>query len=86
MNKLEKAISQNPNSKPYYRKIILDLLVQLTTAKYRSLTAFKKSGEELTQEQKEKLRAYTDSVVCMLQAGLSFSEIKKFLKQSNARA
>jgi hypothetical protein len=46
MNKLNTAISQSKQSKPYYRKIILDLLVQLTTeGKYRSLRAFKQSGD-----------------------------------------
>lgn len=80
MNKLNQAISQNKNSKPYYRKIIVDLLVQLTTkGKYHSLRAFKQSGEELTTEQKETLRAYTDSIICMLQAGLAFHEMKEFL-------
>ena len=80
MNELNKAIAQNKNSKPYYRKIIVDLLVQLTTeGKYRSLRAFKQSGDKLTTEQKETLRAYTDSIICMLQAGLAFHKIKEFL-------
>ena len=85
MNRLNQAISQSKNSKPYYHKIIIDLLVQLTTeGKYRSLTAFKKSGDKLTTEQKETLRAYTDSIICMLQAGLAFHEIKEFLTKEKA--
>ncbi|WP_270345107.1 hypothetical protein [Lactococcus petauri] len=85
MNKLNQAISQSKNSKPYYHKIIIDLLVQLTTeGKYRSLRAFKKSGDKLTIEQKETLRAYTDSIICMLQAGLAFHEIKEFLTKEKA--
>ena len=60
MNKLDTAIMQSKQSKPYYHKIILDLLVQLTTrGKYRSLRAFKQSGDKLTAEQKETLRRYT---------------------------
>lgn len=85
MNKLNQAISQSKNSKPYYHKIIIDLLVQLTTeGKYRSLRAFKKSGDKLSPEQKETLRAYTDSIICMLQAGLAFHEIKEFLTKEKA--
>lgn len=85
MNKLNQAISQSKNSKPYYYKIIIDLLVQLTTeGKYRSLRAFKKSGDKLTTEKKETLRAYTDSIICMLQAGLAFHEIKEFLTKEKA--
>ncbi|WP_081168327.1 hypothetical protein [Lactococcus garvieae] len=86
MNKLNQAISQSKNSKPYYYKIIIDLLVQLTEGKYRSLRAFKQSGDKfLTAEQKEMLRDYTDSIICMLQAGLAFHEIKEFLTKENAR-
>lgn len=86
MNKLNQAISQSKNSKPYYHKIIIDLLVQLTTeGKYRSLRAFKKSGDKLSPEQKETLRAYTDSIICMLQAGLAFHEIKEFLTKEKAQ-
>ncbi|WP_259390997.1 hypothetical protein [Lactococcus lactis] len=56
MNKLDTAIMQTKQSKPYYYKIILDLLVQLTTGgQYRSLRAFKQSGDKLTAEQKETL-------------------------------
>ena len=56
MNKLDTAIMQSKQSKPYYHKIILDLLVQLTTGgQYRSLRAFKQSGDKLTAEQKETL-------------------------------
>lgn len=71
---------QSKQSKPYYHKIILDLLVQLTTSgKYRSLTSFKQSGDKLTAEQKEMLRRYTDSIICMLEIGMAFHEIKQFL-------
>ncbi|MEY8537666.1 hypothetical protein AALM99_04310 [Lactococcus muris] len=85
MNELNKAIAQSSKAKPYYRKIILDLLVQLTTnEKYRSLTSFKKSGDNLTPKQKERLRAYTNSIICMLQAGLAFHEIKAFLTNKKA--
>ncbi|MGL4248308.1 MAG: hypothetical protein ACRCR5_05905 [Lactococcus garvieae] len=85
MNKLTQAITKSKQSKPYYYKIIVDLLVQLTTAgKYRSLRTFKKSGDKLTTEQKETLRAYTDSIICMLQAGLAFHEIKEFLTKEKA--
>ncbi|WP_306471720.1 hypothetical protein [Lactococcus lactis] len=60
--------------------MILDLLVQLTTCgKYRSLTSFKQSGDKLTTEQKETLRRYTDSIICMLEIGMAFHEIKQFL-------
>lgn len=53
MNKLNQAISQSKNSKPYYHKIIPDLLVQLTTeGKYRSLRAFKKSGDKFNHRTK----------------------------------
>ena len=80
MNKLNQAISQSKNSKPYYRKIIIDLLVQLTTSgKYRSLTSFKQSGDKLTAEQKETLRRYTDSIILLLEIGMAFHEIKQFL-------
>ena len=80
MNKLNQAISQSKNSKPYYRKIIIDLLVQLTTSgKYRSLTSFKQSGDKLTVEQKETLRRYTDSIILLLELGMAFHEIKQFL-------
>ena len=55
MNKLDIAISNSKHSKPYYHKIIIDLLVQLTTSgKYRSLRAFKQSGDKLTAEQKKR--------------------------------
>lgn len=85
MTKLTQSISQSKQSKSYYRKIILDLLVQLTTeGKYRSLRAFKQAGGKLTTEQKETLRAYTDSIICMLQAGLAFHEIKQFLTKEKA--
>ena len=80
MTRLDTAISNSKQSKPYYHKIILDLLVQLTTSgKYRSLKALKQSGDKLTAEQKETLRRYTDSIVCMLEIGLEFHEIKQFL-------
>ena len=80
MNRLNQAISQSKNSKPYYRKIIIDLLVQLTTSgKYRSLTSFKQSGDKLTAEQKETLRRYTDSIILLLEMGMAFHEIKQFL-------
>lgn len=80
MNKLDTAIPKSKQSKPYYHKIILDLLVQLTTCgKYRSLTSFKQSGDKLTTEQKETLRRYTDSIICMLEIGMAFHEIKQFL-------
>lgn len=80
MNKLDTAIIQSKQSKPYYHKIILDLLVQLTTSgEYRSLRAFKQSGDKLTVEQKETLRRHTDSIICMLEIGMAFHEIKQFL-------
>ena len=80
MTRLDTAISQSKQSKPYYHKIIVDLLVQLTTSgKYRSLRAFKQSGDKLTAEQKETLRRYTDSIICMLEIGMAFHEIKAFL-------
>ena len=80
MNKLDTAIMQSKQSKPYYHKIILDLLVQLTTSgKYRSLTSFKQSGDKLTAEQKETLRRYTDSIILLLEIGMAFHEIKQFL-------
>lgn len=80
MNKLDTAISNSKHYKPYYHKIILDLMVQLTTGgKYRSLTSFKQSGDKLTAEQKETLRHYTDSIICMLEIGMAFHEIKQFL-------
>ena len=80
MNRLNTAIKQSKQSKPYYHKIILDLLVQLTTSgKYRSLTSFKQSGDKLTAEQKETLRRYTDSIILLLELGMAFHEIKQFL-------
>ena len=80
MTKLNNAIMQSKQSKPYYHKIILDLLVQLTTSgKYRSLTSFKQSGDKLTAEQKEMLRRYTDSIILLLEIGMAFHEIKQFL-------
>ena len=80
MTKLNTAIMQSKQSKPYYHKIILDLLVQLTTSvKYRSLTSFKQSGDKLTAEQKEMLRRYTDSIILLLEIGMAFHEIKQFL-------
>lgn len=80
MNKLDTAISKSKQSKLYYHKIIINLLVQLTTGgKYRSLTSFKQSGDKLTEEQKETLRRYTDSIICMLEIGMAFNEIKQFL-------
>ena len=80
MTKLNTAIMQSKQSKPYYHKIILDLLVQLTTrGKYRSLRAFKQSGDKLTAEQKETLRRYTDSIILLLELGMAFHEIKQFL-------
>ena len=80
MTKLDTAISNSKQSKPYYHKIILDLLVQLTTrGKYRSLRAFKQSGDKLTAEQKETLRRYTDSIILLLELGMAFHEIKQFL-------
>ena len=80
MNKLDTAITNSKQSKPYYHKIILDLLVQLTTSgKHRSLRAFKQSGDKLTAEQKETLRRYTDSIILLLEIGMAFHEIKQFL-------
>lgn len=80
MTRLDTAIMQSKQSKPYYHKIILDLLVQLTTSgKYRSLRAFKRSGDKLTAEQKETLKSYTDSIVLLLELGMAFHEIKQFL-------
>lgn len=80
MNKLDTAISKSKQSKPYYHKIILDLLVQLTTSgKYRSLKALKQSGDKLTAEQKETLKSYTDSIILLLELGMAFHEIKQFL-------
>ncbi|MEG1056866.1 hypothetical protein [Lactococcus sp.] len=80
MNKLDTAIMQSKQSKPYYYKIILDLLVQLTTSrKYRSLRAFKQSGDKLTAERKETLKSYTDSIILLLELGMAFHEIKQFL-------
>ena len=80
MTRLDTAIMQSKQYKPYYHKIILDLLVQLTTsAKYRSLRAFKQSGDKLTTEQKETLRRYTDSIILLLELGMAFREIKQFL-------
>ncbi|WP_282800389.1 hypothetical protein [Lactococcus lactis] len=80
MNKLDNAISKSKQSKPYYHKIIIDLLVQLTTSgKYRSLTSFKQSGDKLTVEQKETLKSYTDSIILLLEIGMAFHEIKQFL-------
>lgn len=80
MNKLDTAIMQSKQSKPYYYKIILDLLAQLTTSrKYCSLRAFKQSGDKLTAEQKETLKSYTDSIILLLELGMAFHEIKQFL-------
>ncbi|MBK5076379.1 hypothetical protein IL308_06190 [Lactococcus lactis] len=80
MNKLDNAISKSKQSKPYYHKIIIDLLVQLTTSgKYRSLTSFKQSGDKLTAKQKETLRRYTESIILPLEIGMAFHEIKQFL-------
>ncbi|KSU20697.1 Phage related anti-repressor protein [Lactococcus lactis subsp. lactis] len=77
---------QSKQSKPYYHKIILDLLVQLTTnGKYRSLRAFKQSGDKLTAEQKETLKSYTDSIILLLEIGMTFHEIKQFLVNLKAR-
>ena len=87
MNKLDIAISNSKQSKPYYHKIIIDLLVQLTTSgKYRSLTSFKQSGDKLTAEQKETLWRYTDSIILLLELGMAFHEIKEFLSESETRA
>lgn len=80
MTRLDTAIMQSKQSKPYYHKIILDLLVQLTTSgKYRSLRAFKQSDDKLTAEQKETLKSYTDSIILLLELGMAFHEIKQFL-------
>ena len=80
MNKLDTEIMQSKQSKPYYYKIILDLLAQLTTSrKYCSLRAFKQSGDKLTAEQKETLKSYTDSIILLLELGMAFHEIKQFL-------
>ena len=80
MTKLDTAITKSKQSKPYYHKIILDLLVQLTiSGKYRSLTSFIQSGDKLTAEQKETLRRYTDSIILLLELGMAFHEIKQFL-------
>ena len=80
MNRLNTAITNSKQSKPYYHKIIIDLLVQLVTSgKYRSLTSFKQSGDKLTAEQKETLRRYTDSIILLLELGMAFHEIKQFL-------
>ena len=80
MTRLDTAIKQSKQSKPYYHKIILDLLVQLTTnGKHRSLMSFKQSGDKLTAEQKETLRRYTDSIILLLEIGMAFHEIKQFL-------
>ncbi|MGL5895845.1 MAG: hypothetical protein ACRCZN_02520 [Lactococcus lactis] len=79
MNQLDTAISKSKQSKPYYHKIILDLLVQLTTGgKYRSLTSFKQSGDKLTAEQKETLRRYTDSIILLLELGMRFMKLNNF--------
>jgi len=86
MTRLDTAISKSKQSKPYYHKIILDLLVQLTTSgKYRSLTSFKQSGDKLTAEQKETLKSYTDSIILLLELGMAFHEIKQFLVNKKAR-
>ncbi|WP_461216858.1 hypothetical protein [Lactococcus cremoris] len=80
MTKLDTAITNSKQSKPHYHKIILDLLVQLTTSgKHRSLTSFKQSGDKLTAEQKETLRRYTYSIILLLEIGMAFHEIKQFL-------
>ena len=87
MTKLDTAITKSKQSKPYYHKIILDLLVQLTiSGKYRSLTSLKQSGDKLTAEQKETLRRYTDSIILLLELGMAFHEIKEFLSESETRA
>lgn len=79
MTRLDTAITNSKQSKPYYHKIILDLLVQLTTSgKYHSLRAFKQSGDKLTAEQKETLKSYTDSIILLLELGMAFHEIKQF--------
>lgn len=84
MNKLSKAIAQSKHAKPYYRKIILDLLVQLTTeGAYKSLKSYKSARVILTGEQKEMLKAYTDSVILLL--GMAFHEIKQFLTTKKAQ-
>ena len=86
MNRLNTAITNSEQSKTYYHKIIIDLLVQLTTSgKYRSLTSFKQSGDKLTAEQKETLRRYTDSIILLLEIGMAFHEIKQFLVNKKAR-
>ena len=85
MNKLSQAIAQSKHAKPYYRKIILDLLVQLTTeGAYKSLKSYKSARVILTGEQKEMLKAYTDSVILLLGIGMAFHEIKQFLTTKKA--
>lgn len=80
MNKLSQAIAQSKHTKPYYRKIILDLLVQLITeGTYKSLKSYKSARVILTGEQKEMLKAYTDSIILLLGIGMAFHEIKQFL-------
>ena len=80
MNKLDTAITNSKQSKQYYHKIILDLRVKLTTSgKYRSQTSLKQAGDKLTEEQKETLWRYTDSIILLLELGMAFHEIKQFL-------
>lgn len=87
MSKLDIAISNSKHSKPYYHKIIIDLLVQLVTSgKYRSLTSFKQSGDKLTAKQKEALRRNTDRIICLLEIGMAFHEIKELLSESETLA
>ena len=86
MNKLSQAIAQSKHTKPYYRKIILDLLVQLTTeGAYKSLKSYKSARVILTGEQKEMLKAYTDSVILLLGIGMTFHEIKQFSTTKKAQ-
>lgn len=80
MERLDNAISSSKQFKPYYHKIILDLLVQLTTeGAYKSLKSFKSARVILTGQQKEILKAYTDSIILLLDIGMAFHEIKQFL-------
>lgn len=86
MNKLSQAIAQSKHAKPYYKKIILDLLVQLTTkGAYKSLKSYKSARVILTGEQKEMLKAYTDSIILLLGIGMAFHEIKQFLTTKKAQ-
>ncbi|MGX7010050.1 repressor [Lactococcus chungangensis CAU 28 = DSM 22330] len=85
MKRLDRAISSSKQFKPYYYKIILDLLVQLTTeGAYKSLKSFKNERVILTAEQKEILKTYTDSVILLLDIGIAFHEIKQFLTTKKA--